>query len=642
MTPPEPLPPLLPTRHRSPGERLLHGKGIAAAADGVRAEDWTGLDQSAHVATWWTGSARSSGRVRVGFHWFDSRELDAHGAPPHWHEAGPDGRPAGVAWSRPPTESEIALALCHDDPRLRAAALRLSADGTLPAAALPLVLLRCADTDGTVRGLARPVLGGMLDTAGDATVRALAPLALLLDLRRHGGWAREAVLARTGGIPAEAVAELLASRRPECRTAGVRAAESAGLLDAAGAYALAESEADVSVAGHAARAAARLTRRALDAPGGPTRAAALAPFHAFMAARRDPDLGRAALTAAHASGLLRAEDLARLAVGHPEPRARRHALGTLLAEHDPTPFLGALADARDAAVRRAAVARLRSVGRAGELTRHLTDANASVRAVARRELEAGGGDAHPVYRALCADPAAVTPAAVTGLAERPGPGDPALLHALTRHPRGPVRARAVGALRMLGALPGGAPVAFADDPDRAVRHTALRAVRRLPDALRACLATAHGDVRAAALGLLASRHGLDWREAVPFLEDPDSRVTRVARRVVGWNASELPLPFLLGLAAPGRPLAQRAVGLALIGHHDDAGALLAALRLADDTDPALRGEARLRAVHALRRLDEEVGGPHGEEIRRLVERHAAALPLWYEEIRRRNRAARRR
>ncbi|MGW2300310.1 hypothetical protein [Streptomyces sp. NPDC001809] len=640
MTPPEPLPPLLPTRHRSPGERLLHGNGIAAAADGVRAEDWARLELSAHVATWQTGSGRSSGRVRVGFHWFDSRELDAHDPPPHWHEAGPDGRPAGVAWSRPPTESEIALALCHEDPRLRAAALRLTGDGPLPVA-LPLVLIRCADTDDTVRGLARAVLGELLDEAGDATVRALAALALLLDLRRHGGWGREAVLSRTGGAPAEAVAELLASRRRECRVAGVRAAESAGLLDAAGAYAMAGRETDVGVAGRAARAAARLTRRALEAPGGPTHTAALAPFHAFMDVRPDVSLGRTALTAAHEAGLLRAEDLARLAVSHPEPGVRRRALGILLAEHDPTPHLDALANARDAAVRRAAVARLRSAGRAGALTRHLTDRSASVRAVARRELEAAGGDAHPLYRALCADPAAVTPAAVTGLADRPAPGDLPLLHSLTRHPHGPVRARAVGALRMLGALPGDAPVAFTGDPDRTVRRTALRAVRRLPDALRTCLATAHGDVRATALGLLASRHGLDWREAVPFLEDPDPRVTRVAQHVVGWNASELPVPYLLGLAAPDRPLAQRAAGLALL-RHDDAGSLLAALRLADDTDHALRQEARLRAVGTLLRRDEEVGGPYGEEIRRLVEHHAAALPLWHEEIRRRNRAARRR
>ncbi|MFF3840580.1 hypothetical protein [Streptomyces sp. NPDC001930] len=102
-----------------------------------RAEDWVRLDQSAHISTW---------------------QPD---------EAGPDGRPDGVAWSRPPTESEIAPALCHDDPRLRAAALRLAGDGALPAAALPLVLIRCADTDGTVRALARTALGGTLAEAED-------------------------------------------------------------------------------------------------------------------------------------------------------------------------------------------------------------------------------------------------------------------------------------------------------------------------------------------------------------------------------------------------------------------------------------------------------------------------------------------
>ncbi|WP_338497561.1 hypothetical protein [Streptomyces sp. SJL17-4] len=642
MTPPEPLPPLLPTQYRSPGERLLHGKGIVSAAGAGRAEDWVRLDRSARISTWQPGPRRSSGRVRVGFHWFDDHELNDWTIAPHWHEAGPDGRPARVAWSGPPTESEIALALCHDDPRLRAAALRLAGDGGLPGAALPLVLIRCADTDGTVRELARAVLGGALAGAEDAAVRALAPLALLLDLRRYGGWAREAVVSRLGGTPAEAVAELLASRRWECRSAGVRAGASAGLLDVAEAYAIAERDADVSVAGHAVRAALRLTRQALEAGDGPTREDALARFHAFMDGRRDPALGRTALATALDAGLLGPEDLARLAVSHHERVARRHALDTLLTEHDPIPYLDALSTARDAVVRAAAVERLRSAGRSDDLVRHLTDSHARVRAVARRELGAVGADPSTVYHALCADPAAVTPAAVTGLAERRDPGDVPLFRDLTRHARGPVRARALAALRMLGALPGDGPVAFADDPDPTVRNTVLRAVRRSPETLRPLLTAEHGAVRAAALDLLWSRHGFDWREAVPFLEDPAPRVIHVARSVVGRHASELPLPFVLDLAAPGRPPAQRAAGLALIDRHDDAGSLLAALRLADDPDFVVRWVARGRAVRVLRRLEEEVGGPYGDEIRRLVERHSAELPGWQQEIRRRNRAARER
>ncbi|MFE2557760.1 hypothetical protein ACFXGT_17390 [Streptomyces sp. NPDC059352] len=50
----------------------------------------------------------------------------------------------------------------------------------------------------------------------------------------------------------------------------------------------------------------------------------------------------------------------------------------------------------------------------------------------------------------------------------------------------------------------------------------------------------------------------------------------------------------------------------------------------------MRGEA----LRGLRRLGDEAGGPYADEIRRLVERHAAELPRWYEEIRRRNRSAR--
>ncbi|MFI9293953.1 hypothetical protein [Streptomyces gardneri] len=650
MRPPEPLPPLLPTQRRSPGERLLHGKGIATAVGAGRAEDWQRLDQEVDVSTWRPGPRWSSGQRRIGFHWFDIHEVNDWTTAPHWHEAGPDGRPGGVAWSRPPTESEIALALCHDDPRLRAAALGLAGEGALPDTALPLVLIRCADTDGTVRELARAILPGMLDRSlagaeDAAAVQALVPLALLLDLRRYGAWARETVFARIdpdGAAVAEAVAELLGSRRWEIRKAGVRAAASTGLLDMAGAYAIAEGDADVSVAVAAVRAAIRLSPQDPEARGGATREDALARFHAFMGVRRDPALTRTALAAALEVGLLRPEDLARLAVSHPEWMARRRALAVLLAEHDPSPHLDALSTARDAVVRAAAVERLRSAGRSDDLVRHLTDSHAPVRAVARRELRATGVDPYPAYRALCADPSAVTPAAVTGLAERRHPEDVPLFQDLTRHPRGAVRARALAALRMLGALPGDGPVSFADDPDRTVRRTALRAVRRHPEALRMLLTSAHGDVRAASLALLRSQYGLDWRETVPFLEDPAPGVTRVARAAVGWNASELPLPFLLDLAAPGRPRAQRAVGLDLLDRRygDDDGRLLAGLRLADDPDFRVRWKARGLVVLALRRLEQEADGPYGTEIRRLVEHHAARIPGWQEEIRRRNRAAR--
>ncbi|WP_189832387.1 hypothetical protein [Streptomyces zaomyceticus] len=553
-TPAAPAPRSVPLPRRTTAARKGHRRGRGSGPRRGLGEARPGR-RDVHLAAR-PGPRWSRGRVRVGFHWFDDRELADWTTAPHWHETGPDGGPGGVAaWSLPPTESEIALALCHADPRLRAAALRIA---ELPAAALPLVLVRCADTDGTVREPARATLSGALagtGAAADEAVRALVPLALLLDLRRHGRWAREAVLARTdrdGETVAEAVAELLTSRRYDIRRAGVRAAVSAGLLDAAGACATAERDTDVGVAGEAVRAAVRLSRRALDADGA-AREHLIARFHAFMGPRRDPALGRTALATALEVGLLGPEDLVRLAVSHPERIARRTALAALLDAHDPSPFLDEPATARDAAVRIAAVERLRSAGRDDDLARHLTDSHAPVRALARRELRAAGVDPYPVYRALCADPATVTPAAVSGLAGRRDPEDLPLFHELTRHARGPVRARALGVLRMLGALPGDGTVAFADDPDRTVRKTVLRAVRHHPEALRVLLLTAaHGDVRAAALDLLRSRHGLDWRETVPFLEDPAPSVTRVARAAVGWNRSELPLSFLLDLAAPGR------------------------------------------------------------------------------------------
>ncbi|MER6625093.1 hypothetical protein [Streptomyces sp. NPDC000931] len=454
---------LRPTLLHTPGERLLRGKGVGPAVGAGAAEDWIALDAGV-----WSGTAgamrgrRSHCRIRVGFHWFDKREIADWDRAPYWRETGP-GAPS---WSLPPTESEVALCLGHADARVRAAALARAESGALPASVLPLVLIRCADTDERVRDLARAALERALPGADEAVLRRLAPLAALVGMRRYGAWVRKAVLGRLGGLPEEAVAHLLAGGAREARIAGLRAGAAYGRLGMTRAWEIAEGDPDNGVRVHALRTVMRLAlasgrQTVLD----DTRTRVLA----RLDADRSYEVRRVTFAAAVEAGFFRARDLARLAVGHRDRHIRRSSCAAVLAGPDGNASLDHLLRARDTAVRSAAVGRLRGAGRGDELARHLTDPSATVRAAVCRELRAAGDDPRAHYRALCADPAAVAPAALVGLAEQRCPEDAALLRPLTRHPRAAVRARALSALRMLGAPADDAPPPSASAPGPGAR-----------------------------------------------------------------------------------------------------------------------------------------------------------------------------
>ncbi|MGC0332431.1 hypothetical protein RKD23_005421 [Streptomyces sp. SAI-170] len=81
------------------------------------------------------------------------------------------------------TESELALALCHPDGRIREAALDRAGDHP---DLLPLVVIRSADWAEPVRERARRLLEERLDAARAVT---LAALVLRLGRRKHGGYA---------------------------------------------------------------------------------------------------------------------------------------------------------------------------------------------------------------------------------------------------------------------------------------------------------------------------------------------------------------------------------------------------------------------------------------------------------------------
>lgn len=219
------LPPLSRTIFRSPAARLLHGNSPARALDGGGPQAWAELDASVDRSTFerskgWT----SSGTVRVGPHRFDAREIADWSTAPHWH----DGH--GVTWAAtPPAAPELALCLCHADPRVREAALGRAAGRP---EVLALVLIRCADTEEPVRERARAVLTAELDAAPAGPVHALTPLALLLSTRRYGARAWELWLERLGSPPAALIVELTRDPDAGTRFAAVRAALAHGLLPA--------------------------------------------------------------------------------------------------------------------------------------------------------------------------------------------------------------------------------------------------------------------------------------------------------------------------------------------------------------------------------------------------------------------------
>ncbi|MDR6973433.1 hypothetical protein J2X68_000102 [Streptomyces sp. 3330] len=119
---------------------------------------------------------------------------------PEWERYGA-GRTLTTALhaGRPLSESHLALALCHRDGRIRAAALwRLGGHPDL----LPLLVVRCADWAEPVREQARLLLGEVLDA-----VRAVALLPLILRVGHRGRGAFAVGLA--GRLLREAPPEVL-------------------------------------------------------------------------------------------------------------------------------------------------------------------------------------------------------------------------------------------------------------------------------------------------------------------------------------------------------------------------------------------------------------------------------------------------
>ncbi|MFD9818628.1 hypothetical protein [Streptomyces violascens] len=138
-------------------------------------------------------------------------------------------------------------------------------------------------------------------------------------------------------------------------------------------------------------------------------------------------------------------------------------------------ILAPLLGSRQPWVRSAGVTALRRAGRHADAEPYLTDRSAVVRACARWVLRRGGTDPAPLYRAMCADPAA-QPAAAAGLGECGVREDTDLVRALLAHPAPGVRACAVAGVRALEAVSVADVQPLLNDPSVAVVRQATKAL----------------------------------------------------------------------------------------------------------------------------------------------------------------------
>lgn len=140
-----------------------------------------------------------------------------------------------------PSEAALAGALCHRDGRVRQAAL-LAPGAT---ALLPLVTVRCADWVEPVRKQAREVLQRALPAASPEVLATATAVALRTAERRHGGFARDLLMAAVQD--AEVTDALLDSEDRAARRLGHRIAVEQGRFSPARLARIAADDHDIVV-----------------------------------------------------------------------------------------------------------------------------------------------------------------------------------------------------------------------------------------------------------------------------------------------------------------------------------------------------------------------------------------------------------
>ncbi|HET6287612.1 MAG TPA: hypothetical protein VFG15_12785 [Amycolatopsis sp.] len=126
-------------------------------------------------------------------------------------------------------------------------------------------------------------------------------------------------------------------------------------------------------------------------------------------------------------------------------------------------------------VRISALTGLARLGHFAEIVDLLDDRSTLIRALARDAARRTGVDAVVRYRTAVSD-ANPSLGAIAGFAESGRAEDGQLLYPLLRHPAARIRAQAVGALRILDAVPVDSVRSMVEDPSRRVVRAALKAL----------------------------------------------------------------------------------------------------------------------------------------------------------------------
>ncbi|MFB6567094.1 hypothetical protein [Streptomyces noursei] len=155
------------------------------------------------------------------------------------------------------SESQLAVALCHPDGRVREAALEWAP--AVPAL-LPLVVIRSADWVAAVREEARELLADLLPGVARQAMAPFAALVLRMARRQHGDFAPALLKQSLMEGPPEAITALLTGGDRAARRFGHRIAVERRLLTPLQLARIAASDDDVVIQGLCAEAALAAVR----------------------------------------------------------------------------------------------------------------------------------------------------------------------------------------------------------------------------------------------------------------------------------------------------------------------------------------------------------------------------------------------
>ncbi|WP_256224853.1 hypothetical protein [Streptomyces sp. PAN_FS17] len=480
-------------------ERLASGVPLRDVLDVGEPGSWTDLDVEVRA------SARYRPDLLPGLAWVEGRS----GPTVSSLIAAAVGRlrrERGAEFAVESVGPSLALALCHPDGRVRAAALTRAREYP---DLLPLIVVRAADWAEPVREPARELLRDALDV--DAAV-ALAPLILLVGRRDRGDFGVRLLGEVLRRAPGERLGPLYGSADRTVRRFAHRLAVAEGFLSPAELAFAAARDGDAVIQDLCAEAA-------LKTVSGDVGDDVLRP----LLTARNPRARSCGVTALRRAG--RAAEAERFltdrsAVVRACARYVVRQLGT-----DPLPLyrawcseLGPEADGN------------RETGQAWELKPETGQAREPETGRAL-EPEAGQGP-KPGSRV----PA---PGAVIGLAECGERADAVLLWPLLAHPVPAVRARAVAGLRLLDVVDAGRlrPL-LADPAPGVVREAGLALLPSAQELPSDWLMERLGErwpryVRVAAFRLLSAGAGIvPLRAAVELLEDPDPKLRGWAEQAV--------------------------------------------------------------------------------------------------------------